>query len=123
MRRIGRLAEALLLVTLHELEQRLQRVLHVVDRRASISMLLEELGDRRKREVRRLNVRHVLLVGPVAEFGDDWLGEVRQAARSSVMGLFARDTQIDFGHVHEDVVVLGASALLMEQQLGLGLAR
>ena len=70
-----------------------------------------------------LNVRHVLLVGPVAEFGDDWLSEVRQYALSSVLALLARDTQIEFGHVHDDVVVLGASALLMEQQLGLGLVR
>ncbi len=70
-----------------------------------------------------LNVSHVLLVGPVAALGDDWLGEVERSARSSVLGLLARDTQIEFGHVHDDVVVLGASALLMEQQLGLGLAR
>jgi N-acetylglucosamine repressor len=70
-----------------------------------------------------LNVRHVLLVGPVAALGDDWLDEVRRSARSSVLALLARDTQIEFGHVHDDVVVLGASALLMEQQLGLGLAR
>jgi N-acetylglucosamine repressor len=70
-----------------------------------------------------LNVRHVLLVGPVAEFGDDWLREVQRLARSSVLALLARDTQIEFGHVHDDVVVLGASALLMEQLLGLGLAR
>jgi N-acetylglucosamine repressor len=70
-----------------------------------------------------LNVRYVLLVGPVAAFGDDWLSEVRSSARSSVLALLARDTQIEFGHVHDDVVVLGASALLMEQQLGLGLAR
>ncbi len=70
-----------------------------------------------------LNVRHVLLVGPVAALGDDWLGEVQRSARSSVLALLARDTQIEFGHVHDDVVVLGASALLMEQLLGLGLAR
>ena len=70
-----------------------------------------------------LNVRHVLLVGPVAQFGDDWLGEVRRYARASVLSLLARDTQLEFGHVHDDVVVLGASALLMEQQLGLGLVR
>jgi len=70
-----------------------------------------------------LNVGHVLLVGPVAAFGDDWLSEVRRYARSSVLELLARDTQIEFGHVHDDVVVLGASALLMEQQLGLGLVR
>jgi len=70
-----------------------------------------------------LNVRHVLLVGPVVALGADWLDEVRRSALSSVLGLFARDTQIEFGHVHDDVVVLGASALLMEQQLGLGLVR
>ena len=70
-----------------------------------------------------LNVRHVLLVGPVAEFGDDWVGEVRRSAQSSVLASLARDTQIEFGHVHVDMVVLGASALLMEQQLGLGLVR
>ena len=70
-----------------------------------------------------LNVRHVLLVGPVVALGEDWLGEVRRSARSSVLGLMARDTQIEFGQVHDDVVVLGASALLMERQLGLGLAR
>ena len=70
-----------------------------------------------------LNVRHVLLVGPVAALGDDWLGEVQRSARSNVLAMLARDTQIEFGHVHDDVVVLGASALLMEQLLGLGLAR
>ncbi len=70
-----------------------------------------------------LNVRHVLLVGPVAALGEEWLSEVRRSARSSVLTLLAQDTQIEFGHVHDDVVVLGASALLMEQQLGLGLVR
>ncbi len=70
-----------------------------------------------------LNVRHVLVVGPVAAFGEDWLGEVRRSARSSVLAVLARDTQIEFGYGRDDVVVLGASALLMEQQLGLGLAR
>jgi predicted NBD/HSP70 family sugar kinase len=70
-----------------------------------------------------LNVRHVLLVGPVAAFGEEWLDEVRRSARSSVLAPLAGDSQIEFGHVHDDVVVLGASALLMERQLGLGLAR
>ena len=70
-----------------------------------------------------LNIRHVLLVGPVAALGEEWLTEVRTSARSSVLELLAHDTQIEFGHVHDDVVVLGASALLMEQQLGLGLVR
>jgi predicted NBD/HSP70 family sugar kinase len=70
-----------------------------------------------------LNVHHVLLVGPVAELGDDWLEAVQRSARSHVLDLLGRDTTIEFGHVHDDVVVLGASALLMERQLGLGLVR
>ncbi len=70
-----------------------------------------------------LNVRHVLVVGPVAGLGDDWIHEVRTSARASAPALLARDAQIEFGHANDDVVVLGASALLMEQQLGLGLVR
>ena len=65
----------------------------------------------------------MLLVGPVVAFGDDWLVEVRRHASASVLTLLGRDTQIEFGHVHDDVVALGASALLMEQQLGLALIR
>ena len=70
-----------------------------------------------------LHVHHVLLIGPVARFGDEWLAEVRRHARSMVLPVLAGDTQVEFGHVHDDVVALGASALLMERQLGLGLVR
>jgi N-acetylglucosamine repressor len=70
-----------------------------------------------------LNVRHVLLVGPVAAFGEAWLDAVKRSARSGILDLLAQDTQIEFGHIHDNVVGLGASALLMEQQLGLGLVR
>ncbi len=70
-----------------------------------------------------LNVHHILFVGSAAAFGEDWLSEVRHAARSSALRMLAEDTQIEFGHIHDDVVELGASALLMEQQLGLGLVR
>jgi N-acetylglucosamine repressor len=70
-----------------------------------------------------LDIQHVLLVGPVADFGAEWLSEVQQAARASALTLLADDTRIEFGYVQDDAVVLGASALLMEQQLGLGLVR
>ena len=56
----------------------------------------------------------------MVRLGEDWLAEVRKYATASVLALLARDTQIEFGHIHDDVVVLGASALLMEQQLGPG---
>src|SRR5262249_8299825 len=70
-----------------------------------------------------LNVRHVLLVGPVAQLGEDWLREGPPPGPSPAPHPLARDTEIEFGHAHDDVVVLGASALLMERQLGLGLVR
>jgi N-acetylglucosamine repressor len=70
-----------------------------------------------------LNVANVLVVGPVATLGDYWLAEVRRSAQSSALALLAHETKIEFGHIQDDVVVLGASALLIEQQLGLALAR
>jgi N-acetylglucosamine repressor len=70
-----------------------------------------------------LDVRHVLLVGPVTGLGEDWLNEVRDSANSRVLGSLAQGLQLEFGHVDEAVVALGASGLLMEQQLGLGLIR
>jgi N-acetylglucosamine repressor len=70
-----------------------------------------------------LNVRHVLIVGPVAALGEEWLADVRRHAHAGALPLLAGDTSIDFGHVTNDIVVLGASALLMDRQLGLSLAR
>ena len=51
-----------------------------------------------------------------------WTSGLLRTPRAN-SALLAGDTHIEFGHVHDDVVVLGASALLMEQQLGLGLVR
>jgi len=70
-----------------------------------------------------VNVRHVLIVGPVVTLGPEWLEEVRRHVTSSALAVLARDTQVEFGSIQDDVVVLGASALLIEQQLGLALAR
>jgi N-acetylglucosamine repressor len=70
-----------------------------------------------------LSVRHVLLIGPVAQLGDDWLADVRGAAQRGALPILATDTTIDYGHVTDDIVVLGASAMLMTAELGLSLAR
>lgn len=70
-----------------------------------------------------LNVSHMLIVGPVAALGPDWLTEVRRTMREGALALLTRDTAIDYGHVTDDIVVLGASAMLMTRQLGLSLVR
>jgi N-acetylglucosamine repressor len=70
-----------------------------------------------------LNVGRVVLDGPVTGFGDEWLAAVADEARRRSLGLLSADTEIVFGRLTENVVVLGASALLITRELGLSLAR
>ena len=69
-----------------------------------------------------LNVHRVILVGSVASFGEPWLAAVRETTARGALPLLTRDTVVDVGHLHDDGVVLGASALLMTQELGISLA-
>jgi predicted NBD/HSP70 family sugar kinase len=70
-----------------------------------------------------LNVNHVLLIGPATQLGDDWLAAVRRRAESSALSLLTSDTVIELGDAREYDVLIGASALLMTQELGLSLTR
>jgi N-acetylglucosamine repressor len=70
-----------------------------------------------------LNVGRIVLDGPVTGFGDEWLAAVADEARRRSLTLLSGDTQIEFGRLSENVVVLGASALLITRELGLSLAR
>jgi N-acetylglucosamine repressor len=70
-----------------------------------------------------LNVSRIVLDGPVTGFGDEWLAAVADEARRRSLGLLSADTEIVFGRLTENVVVLGASALLITRELGLSLAR
>jgi predicted NBD/HSP70 family sugar kinase len=66
-----------------------------------------------------LNVNTVLLIGPATELGPDWLAAVRQQAADSALPQLSRDTRIDLGTSRSNDVLIGASALLMTQELGL----
>jgi N-acetylglucosamine repressor len=70
-----------------------------------------------------LNVNQVLLIGPATELGDDWLAAVREQAVASALPLLARETHIELGAAQANDVLIGASALLMTEELGLSLAR
>ncbi len=69
-----------------------------------------------------LNIERVVLVGSAAEFGQPWLDAVTTTMRQSALGLLADSTTVEIGRLHEDGVLLGASALLMTRELGLSLA-
>jgi N-acetylglucosamine repressor len=70
-----------------------------------------------------LNISRIVLDGPVTAFGDDWLATIADEARRRSLGMLSRDTEIEFGRLAPNVVVLGASALLITRELGLSLAR
>jgi N-acetylglucosamine repressor len=67
-----------------------------------------------------LHVRRVVLAGPMAAFGEPWLASVRTAAQAGALATLAADTTLELGGI-DDIVVLGASALLMTRELGLSL--
>jgi predicted NBD/HSP70 family sugar kinase len=70
-----------------------------------------------------LNIGRIVLDGPVTAFGDEWLAAVRDEAGRRTLGLLGRDTEIVVGRLVPNVVVLGASALLITRELGLSLSR
>lgn len=67
-----------------------------------------------------LHVRRIVLAGTMAAFGDTWLDAVASAAADRALAALTEDTTFEIGHM-DDVVVLGASALLMTRELGMSL--
>jgi predicted NBD/HSP70 family sugar kinase len=70
-----------------------------------------------------IDVHEIVLVGAATQLGDPWLEAVRDEAARRALGLLTRDVRIEIGGRAEDVVLLGASALLMSHELGLVPAR
>ena len=68
-----------------------------------------------------LGARDVVLVGPMADFGEPWLQEVRAEASRSALPLLVERATIHLGRTGDDVVELGAAAMLMTSELGLAL--
>jgi predicted NBD/HSP70 family sugar kinase len=70
-----------------------------------------------------LNVGRIVLVGPAAALGDGWLDAVREKAFASSLPMLARRTSIELRQTGDDGVLLGASAMLINRELGLSAVR
>lgn len=66
-----------------------------------------------------LDVERIVLHGSVATLGAPWLEAVRDEAGRRSLRLLANDVRIDIAPQHGDLVVMGASALLLTAELGL----
>lgn len=69
-----------------------------------------------------LDIRDIVVVGPMTFYGDDWLRVVREEAAHSSLPSVAGRRAIRVGSVGDDGVELGAAAMLMATELGLALA-
>jgi predicted NBD/HSP70 family sugar kinase len=69
-----------------------------------------------------LDIRDIVVVGPMTSFGEDWLRVVRDEAGHSSLPSVAARRAIRIGRVGDDAVELGAAAMLMATELGLALA-
>jgi predicted NBD/HSP70 family sugar kinase len=70
-----------------------------------------------------LDIQRIVLLGPVTELGAPWLAAVRREAGSRALALLADEVAIDVGRPTTNVVIRGASALLVARELGLSLVR
>jgi N-acetylglucosamine repressor len=70
-----------------------------------------------------LDVRRFVLVGTAVGFGERWLAAVRAELTCRALRRLAATTDVQLGRSSQDIVAVGASALLMTRELGLSLAR
>lgn len=66
-----------------------------------------------------LDVERVVLHGPVTVLGEPWLGALRDEVARRLLRALAGDVSIEVVERHEDLVVRGASALVLTARLGL----
>lgn len=70
-----------------------------------------------------LDVERIVLHGSVAELGDVWLDAVRDEAHRRALRLLAGDVVIERAAPIGDLVLLGASAVVLTAELGLSVGR
>jgi predicted NBD/HSP70 family sugar kinase/biotin operon repressor len=66
-----------------------------------------------------LNVRRVVISGDLERFGEALLQSAREEMRLHVLPAMADETELSFSTLGEDIVLRGASALVLVQQLSL----
>ncbi len=66
-----------------------------------------------------INVRHIVISGCLAQFGAPLLESALAEARRRVLPAMVAETHLSISTLGEDDVLLGASALVLQQELGL----
>jgi predicted NBD/HSP70 family sugar kinase len=59
-----------------------------------------------------LNIRKIVLTGDMTRFGQPWLSAIQETVSQYSLSGLAGETKVEIGQLAEDIVILGASALL-----------
>ena len=65
------------------------------------------------------NVKHILIGGSLARFGEPLLEPMRQVMKQRSLSMLAAETEIGLSSLGKDIVIQGATALLLSHELGL----
>lgn len=66
-----------------------------------------------------LNIHNIVIAGSMARFGDALLTPVHEAIHSHSLRALAQNTRVEASELGQDIVILGAAALLLSQELQL----
>lgn len=66
-----------------------------------------------------LNIHHVVIAGSMARFGDALIRPIEEHLRSHSLRTLAEKTHVEASQLGQDIVILGAAALLLSQELQL----
>ncbi|MBE7467969.1 MAG: ROK family transcriptional regulator [Anaerolineales bacterium] len=66
-----------------------------------------------------LNIQSILIGGRVARFGEPLLEPIRQEMKQRAMGMLADETQVSLSRLGQEIVILGAAALILTHELSL----
>lgn len=94
----------------------LQRAFEAGDRVAQDAVLeaARSLGVAVGGLVGALNIQKIIMVGPMTIFGQPWVDAIRASMRNNTLPTMAKETRVQIGHVENNGILLGASALLMQ---------
>jgi glucokinase-like ROK family protein len=66
-----------------------------------------------------LNIHRIIIAGSVARFGEPLIEVIRQQLQQSALTMLTNDTKVGLSDLGQDIVILGASALLLAHELEL----
>jgi predicted NBD/HSP70 family sugar kinase len=60
-----------------------------------------------------LNIQKIVVTGDMTGFGQPWLDVIQETVAHNTLARLAKDTRVEFGQLGENSIILGASAMLV----------